>query len=315
MASEPIPDAIARLKWLDSVGGILQTILTRTVDRGGAMRGVKNFLHGTWLGHPLHPALTDVPVGAWTVAAALDTMAAVRPHEGLDAAADSAVAVGLVGAAASVVTGLNDWQHTDYGARRIGVVHGVLNVAATLLYGASLIERRRGARGVGRALGLLGYAVASGSAYLGGHLVYEERIGVDHTAGQEAPEGFVPVLSEADLPDRQLRRVHANGMPVLLARLGNRIYAVAETCTHLGGPLSEGRLEGDTVVCPWHGSRFSLEDAKVLDGPATFPLPCFETRIRNGQIEVKAVASCSPDRAAAVGTSAGAAERVAAGGT
>jgi nitrite reductase/ring-hydroxylating ferredoxin subunit len=113
-------------------------------------------------------------------------------------------------------------------------------------------------------------------------------VGVDHTAAQRPPEGFVPVLSEAELSDNQLRRVTANGMPVLLLRRGERIYAIAETCTHQGGPLAEGKLEDLNVICPWHGSRFALEDGRVLDGPSTFPQPCFETRIHHGRIEVRA---------------------------
>jgi len=288
-------DAITRQEWLKPVDGILQALASRALGRDGrTQRALKNALHGTWLGHPLHPALTDVPVGAWTAAAILDTADAIRPTKELAAGADAAVAIGLAGALGSAVTGLNDWQHTDYGPRRIGVAHGTLNVGATLLYGASLVLRRRGARGAARGLSFLGYAVASVSAYLGGHLVYEERIGVDHTSGQTPPDEFVPVLADAELPEGQLRRVDAHGMPILLVRLEGRIHAISETCTHMGGPLSEGRLEDGSVICPWHGSRFALDDAgRVLDGPATFEAHCFETRVRDGRIEVRKAESCA----------------------
>jgi nitrite reductase/ring-hydroxylating ferredoxin subunit len=140
----------------------------------------------------------------------------------------------------------------------------------------------------GRAVSLLGYAVAAGAAYLGGSLVYSEQIGVDHTKGAEPPRDFVPVLAEWELADNQPRRVEANGYRVLLVRHAGEIRAIAETCSHLGGPLAEGTLEGDTVRCPWHGSCFSLEDGSVIDGPATHSQPRFETRVRNGQIEVRA---------------------------
>jgi len=135
---------------------------------------------------------------------------------------------------------------------------------------------------------MLGYAVANASAYLGGHLVFGEQVGVDHTADQVPPHDFVPVLRDVDLPENVLHRVTANGMPVLLLRRGERIYAIAETCSHLGGPLAEGQLEDLSVICPWHGSQFALDSGRVLNGPSTFPQPCFETRVQHGQIEVRA---------------------------
>jgi len=110
---------------------------------------------------------------------------------------------------------------------------------------------------------------------------------VDRTAGQAFPEEFTAVLPETSLPDAKLIRVMYQGTPILLVRRGDRLFAMAETCSHLSGPLSEGKLEGDTVVCPYHFSRFALLDGRVLDGPAVHPQPCLEVRIRNGQIEVR----------------------------
>ena len=97
----------------------------------------------------------------------------------------------------------------------------------------------------------------------------------------------IPVLAEAALPENELKRVNADGMPVLLVRKGQRIYAIAETCAHLGAPLSEGKLEGTSVRCPWHGSRYSLEDGRVLEAPSVHAQPVLEVRIRDGQIEVR----------------------------
>ena len=122
--------------------------------------------------------------------------------------------------------------------------------------------------------------------YLGGHLSYDERIGVDH-AQRNAPEGWSPVLAEGDLPDLQPRRVSVQGVDILLVKRNGRIFALGEKCAHLGGPLAEGRLDGDSMVCPWHGSRFALENGRVLDGPAIYAQPCYETRVREGQIEVR----------------------------
>ncbi len=96
----------------------------------------------------------------------------------------------------------------------------------------------------------------------------------------------MPVLAEAALPANTLRRVEVRSTPVLLARRGEQVYALAETCSYLSGPLAKGRLEGESVVCPWHGLRFALQDGRVLNGPATHPQSCFATRVRDGQIEV-----------------------------
>jgi nitrite reductase/ring-hydroxylating ferredoxin subunit len=125
------------------------------------------------------------------------------------------------------------------------------------------------------------------AAYLGGNLVYEQKIGVDHTAPEKLPGDFVRVAGDSDIPPRKAVRVEHNGTPILLVRQGSQIYALAETCAHLGGPLSEGKLEDDTISCPWHGSRYSLKDGHVIDGPSVHPQPCLETRVVNGQIEVR----------------------------
>jgi nitrite reductase/ring-hydroxylating ferredoxin subunit len=152
---------------------------------------------------------------------------------------------------------------------------------------ASLVFRRRGDRGLGRALSSLGALISMGSAYLGGHLVYARQIGVDHAANAELPEEFLAVLPEHELDEGSPRKVEADGTPIVLVRHGGRIHALFETCSHQGGPLSEGKIENGGIVCPWHGSRFALEDGSVLDGPAAFRQPCLETRVRNGQIEVR----------------------------
>jgi nitrite reductase/ring-hydroxylating ferredoxin subunit len=136
---------------------------------------------------------------------------------------------------------------------------------------------------------MLGYSIALTSAYLGGHLVFNNQVGVDHTADTEGyPKDFVAVLAEADLAEGTMKRVEANAVPVLLAKKHGRIFAIQENCAHMGGPLAEGELLDDcSVRCPWHGSRYSLEDGSVLDGPSAYPQPAFEVRVRDGQIEVR----------------------------
>ena len=290
MATEALIKAVEQQEALDRISDQIQPLVRDAFKSAGpAGREVKNFLHGTWLGHPLHPALTDVPLGAWTAALALDAMESISGRRELGAGADAAIAVGLVGAAGAAVTGLTDWSETDGRARKVGILHGLMNVGATALYTTSLILRRKKRRNAGMGFAMLGYAVSSASAYLGGHLVFSEQIGVNHAAAQEMPKEFVPVLPDAELEEGEMKRADAGGVPVLLVRLEGNICALAHTCSHLGGPLSEGKLEGDVVECPWHGSRFNVRDGSVVDGPATFPQPCFEARVREGQIEVRSV--------------------------
>ena len=125
------------------------------------------------------------------------------------------------------------------------------------------------------------------AAYLGGNLVFSRQIGVDHTAGAVVPDEFVPVMRADDLAEGQMRCVDVHGVRVLLTRYNGHVRAMAETCAHLGGPLSEGTFEHGTVVCPWHGSRYAVEDGHVLGGPSSHPQPCYEVRIAAGRIEIR----------------------------
>ena len=254
---------------------------------GPAGRHIKNALHGTWLGHPLHPVFTDVPIGAWTTAMALDVAAAANRDRGLERAADFAVAVGLAGAVGAAVTGLTDWSETDGGARRKGLAHGLMNIAATSLFAISYVLRKQGARTTGQACSTTGYAVAMAAAYIGGSLVHDDRIGVTHAA-IDPPDHFVPVAEAAALAENAMMHVRTGDANILVVRQHRRLCALAHSCSHLGGPLSEGTLNDGSVVCPWHGSAFALKDGRVLNGPATIDQPCLAVRERDGRIEVKA---------------------------
>ena len=290
MVTEALIKTVEQQEVLDRLSDKIQPLVVDAFKSSGlAGRKAKNLLHGTWLGHPLHPALTDVPLGAWTAALTLDAMETISGRKELGAGADAAIAVGLVGAAGAAVTGLTDWSETNGRARKVGLLHGLLNVGATALYATSLVLRRKDRRSAGRGFAMLGYAVSSTAAYLGGHLVFGEQIGVNHAGAQEMPKEFVPVLADAELREGERKRGDAGGVPVLLVRREGAVCALANTCSHLGGPLSEGKLEGDVVQCPWHGSRFNVRDGSVVDGPATFPQPCFEARVREGQIEVRSI--------------------------
>ncbi len=288
MAKDTVLQTIDRQEWLEPVADQLQQAVTAVYDQAGeAGQKVKNALHGTWLGHPLHPVLTDIPVGAWTAALVMDAMHEITGHSAYARGADAAITVGLVGAAGAAITGLTDWQATDGRARRLGLVHALMNTTGALLYAGSLASRKNRNRTAGRALSMIGYAVAFGAAYLGGKLVYSEQVGVNHTIGQQFPKDFQPVLAESDLREGEIKRVNVEGGRILLARRDGQIYAIAEVCSHMGGPLAEGELRGREITCPWHGSTFSLEDGRVINGPATHAQPCLEVRVRDGQIEVK----------------------------
>jgi nitrite reductase/ring-hydroxylating ferredoxin subunit/uncharacterized membrane protein len=282
---ETAVETVEQRQGLDPLAEKLQNAVIRLYQAGGATgRRIRDFLHGTWLGHPLHPVLTDIPLGAWTVAAALDLAGRTRYEQ---RAADSAVTIGLVGAVGAAVTGMTDWQHTAGEERRSGLVHGLLNASAAALYGVSLALRMRGAREAGRTTAGAGFAVALVAAYVGGHLVYRRRVGVDHAPRVEW-EDFVAALPDAELREGACRRVEVRGVAVVLVRRAGRIHALADTCAHLGGPLSEGAVDDVSIQCPWHGSRFGLADGRVLEGPSTYTQPCFETRVRDGRIEVRA---------------------------
>lgn len=252
-----------------------------------AAQKARNFLNGTWLGEPLHVVLTDVPIGAWTLAMVFDALEMINSRHEFAVAADTSVAIGLAGAAGAAITGVTDWSDVDPPARRLGLIHGLLNIGATALFATSLIMRKKKARNQGRGFSALGYALMSFSAHLGGKMVYEHRVGVDRTAGETFPENFTAVLPESNLADNTPTRAMYQGAPILLVRRGPRLFAMAETCSHFSGPLSEGKLDGDSIVCPYHSSRFALEDGRVLDGPAVHPQPCLEARARNGVIEVR----------------------------
>jgi nitrite reductase/ring-hydroxylating ferredoxin subunit/uncharacterized membrane protein len=279
-------DALARLvdqPALDQIAEPLSRAVRGAYEAAGpAGQQAKNAVHGVWLGHPLHPVFTDIPLGAWTTALALDVAADGAP--GMRRAATFAMGVGLAGAAGAAVTGLTDWSETDGEARRGGLVHGLLNIAATTLFAAAFVRRRTTRRHNARACAWTGYAIALGAAYLGGDLVFGKRIGVTH-ADVEPPKEFTAVADSDSLADNAMSCVRAGG-DVLLARQHGKVCALAHSCAHLGGPLSEGTLKNGSVVCPWHGSEFALDDGRVLNGPATQNQPRLAVRERDGRIEV-----------------------------
>jgi nitrite reductase/ring-hydroxylating ferredoxin subunit/uncharacterized membrane protein len=278
-------DRISRSAALDAIAAALQPGVRRLRD--AAPRALKNLLHGTVLGHPLHPVVTDIPVGAWSVTAVLDALELIG-RDDLSAAADAALTLGLAGAAGAVVTGYAEWSDTAGRPRALGLAHALCNALAANAYAGSLVLRSRGRRRAGIGLAFAGYALVGFASYLGGELSFGMQIGVRH-AGEPLtpPVDFTAVLAEDELPLGALKRVDAGGLPVLLVRTEAGIHAMGAACTHRGAPLDEGTLEDRCVRCPWHGSAFAL-DGSVVEGPATYPQPRYETRVAGGRIEVRA---------------------------
>lgn len=291
-----LPERIERLAALDRVSATISSKLQAVLPAGP----VKDALSGTWLGHPLHPLLVTVPIGSLTAATVLDLVGGRRGRD----AARTLVGFGTLSMVPTAAAGLSDWSDTLGAEQRVGLVHAATNDVALALYAASWLARRRGSHGRGVALALVGSVVLSAGGYLGGHLSYALGVGVDTTAFQGMPEDWTPVDGAIEVAEGALVGGTAAGVPVLLTRLpaaqGGRLVAIADRCTHRGGPLHEGSVVDGCVECPWHGSRFALtgagggtgvglpaEPGGVVRGPATRPQPAYDVREVDGRVEVR----------------------------
>jgi nitrite reductase/ring-hydroxylating ferredoxin subunit/uncharacterized membrane protein len=255
----------------DAVAGVL-----RRVIRPGS---VEDVLSGTPIGHPAHPVLVAVPIGAWTSALVLDAIGAD------ETATRHLVGLGTLAALPAGLTGASDWLSTAGAERRVGVVHAVANYAAVGLQAASWLARRRGRRGRGAALSLAGTTLVGVAGWLGGHLAYALGVGVDTTAFQKFPAEWTDAAAAADVGAAPFS-VEVDGVPILLYRAGGGVVAMADRCSHRGAPLHEGRIADGCVTCPWHGSVFDADGA-VRSGPATRPQPALEVRVVAGRIELR----------------------------
>jgi nitrite reductase/ring-hydroxylating ferredoxin subunit/uncharacterized membrane protein len=280
--------------WLDKLAGPIQSWLLKFFGQPGQPnRKVKDLLNGTWLGHPVHPMLTDIPLGAWSGTMLLDLAWLNEEAEGTARGADITLLLGLLGAGGAAVTGTTDWSDLDGTDRRVGLMHGLLNIGIAGIYTTSFVLRLMGKRRAGIALSTTGYLTSLFSAYLGGELILAKGIGVNHVAWQGGSNDFVEVMDMADLEEGKLTRVELPGspdnpgIPAVLLKQGNSIYAIGATCAHLGGPLDEGTCPGNVVTCPWHGSSFRMSDGSVVNGPAVYAQPTFAVRVRNGKIELR----------------------------
>jgi nitrite reductase/ring-hydroxylating ferredoxin subunit/uncharacterized membrane protein len=288
MAQTLMQRIVEAMPFLDEIGEAVQPEVQKAVNAGGTT--ARNVLDGVWLEAPLHPVMTDVPIGSWTAALVFDGLDLATGKRPLQHAADASLVFGTLGALGAAITGISDWRYLSGGSRKMGVAHGLLNSIGLALSIVSLVQRATGRRNAGHLTFLTGYSISGMAAHLGGELSYHYGLRVDRNVFEDAgPDEFTPILDEGELSQDELRRVEVAGTGVLLSRSSDgEVCAIAATCNHFSGPLEQGEREDGTVVCPWHGSRFDLCSGKVIDGPAIFPQSRYETRIREGRIEVKA---------------------------
>lgn len=256
---------------------------------------LKNLLSGTWLGHPLHPLLTDLPIGAWGAALLLDLTAG---DEGADAAR-RLVGAGVLAAVPTAAAGACDYSSTHGAEQRVGFVHAAANVIGVSLQVASWLVRRRGHRTLGVVLTAAGLGVTSAAAYLGGYLSFVRGVGVNRTAFQEPRPVWTDVAGFADLAEGRPHKVAVDGVDVVLVRRGAKVFAVSAVCTHAGGPLDQGKVADGQISCPWHGSTFRLGDGSVVRGPASVAEPAWETLVLQGRVSISPRVAWSPPAARA----------------
>jgi nitrite reductase/ring-hydroxylating ferredoxin subunit/uncharacterized membrane protein len=276
----------SRLALLDKLADVVQPRLQRTLS---SSMPVRNLLDGTWLRTPLHPVLTDIPVGAATTAFVLDLAAVAGRSSDLARNADRVLRIAVLAAVPAAVTGAADWRDLNGETRRIGTLHALVNSAALVLNLRSLVLRARGRQRAGRVASGTALLATSLAAHIGGELSFGLGVRVNRTAFDNAPDEFTPVAERSEVDDNEFHRVEVDGTPVLVTRSADGTFcAIAATCSHLGGPLDEGARDGDTVTCPWHASRFDLRTGAVLDGPSVFAQPSYEVRERDGKLELRA---------------------------
>ena len=260
----------------------------RALGRPG--RFLQDFLNGVWLGHSLHAVLVDVVVGGATAALLLDLLRVVFAVDGLEVAATWITGLALLAALGAFVSGLTDFKDTALGEERnLAGMHGLINIVGTVFLAVSLVSRLGGGHDIGFWMLLIGYLVLSVGAFIGGHVVFKFGVMINHNdfpRSKRAKE-FTAVLPAAELLEGKPTKAMLGTTALVLVRRGDVVNALRETCSHAGGPLSQGEVRGDVLICPWHYSNFRLADGAVRHGPSTHRQPAYRARINEGQVEVQ----------------------------
>ena len=267
--------------------------VTKSVYRalGGPGRLLQDFLNGSWLGHSLHAVLVDVVIGGATAALLLDVLRVFFGIGGLEDATTWVLALAWLAGIGAILSGLTDYKDTapDSAERDVAGLHGVINFLANAGFGISLFQRLGGNHDSAFWVLLIAYIVISIGSYIGGHVVFKYGYMVNHNAfnrGKRAKE-FTPAVAVAEVPEGTPTKVLFGTTAVMLVRRGDVVHALKETCSHAGGPLSEGEIRGDTIICPWHGSTFRLADGSVVHGPASSRQVSYRARINGDQVELQ----------------------------
>ena len=274
-----------RIEQAQQMDGVVEAV-TRAVSAVLPRGRVKDALHGTWLGHQLHPMLIAGPIGLWSSALLLDLTAGPGGRD----AARRLVGAGVLAAVPTAASGLADWSELGTARRpkRVGLVHAGANTATALLFTASWLARRRGDHRRGAALALVGAGALSAGGYLGGHLSYAQGVGVNRNADEpNKPRDWTDAAPLADLVEGRVQHVEVEGQSIALVRSKGDLYAVGATCGHWGGPLQDGELVDGCLECPWHGSRFRLADGSVARGPATTAQLSYHVRTVGDRVQVR----------------------------
>jgi len=259
----------------------------RALGRPGKL--FQDFLNGSWLGHSVHPVVVDVVVGGSTVALLLQLLTWFGVGE-VRVALIWTLGLTWVSGLAAIVTGLTDFKDTASGdERNIVGLHGLVNIVGTLFFIGAFAALLAGADATAGWLLVIGFLVLSTGAFIGGHVVFKYGYMVNRNAfarGKAAKE-FTAVLPSAELAEGTPVKAVLGATALVVVRRGDLVFALKDTCSHAGGPLSEGTLAGDTIVCPWHGSAFRLRDGAVRHGPASTRQVAYRARINDGQVEVQ----------------------------
>jgi nitrite reductase/ring-hydroxylating ferredoxin subunit/uncharacterized membrane protein len=281
-APETMIDRIENASPLDPVVKAVRKIVNAALGP----QPVRDALHGLWLGHPLHPMLTDIPIGTWTAAGVLDLL------PGTGHASTTLIATGCAAAVPTAITGWADWSQLHPPQQRVGLVHAASNVIGLGLMGASVLARLRGRTLRGKGLAYAGLSAVMAGGYLGGHLVFRQAAGVNHVSDVPDlfPSGWQDLGPLDELPDAAPAKRTVDGVDLLVVRRGQHVDVLANKCSHLSGPLSDGEFTVESgqgcIVCPWHGSTFRLADGAAVHGPATSPQHRFEAKIESGRVLV-----------------------------
>ena len=265
----------AQARWAEPLGNVNRRVLLAVF---GPIRPIKDLLHGKWLGHALHGATTDLPIGVLLLGLVFDVL-------GLRQAADISLGLGVLGMALSAVSGLADYSDTDDRALWVATVHAALMVTALVVLLVSLglrVADPAADRTLAIGLAAVGFAIVSLGAWVGGEVVYALGNMVNRHAWRFFGQPKWARLDVTDIPENQPTAAKAGATTLVVVRQGATVHALHSVCAHAGGPLAEGKIVDGCIECPWHGSRFELASGRRKRGPTTFDQPRYEVRGAEG---------------------------------